>query len=95
MPDSAYNTFLKKLEALIKDVLITRERVLISVVGIGGTGKSFFGKYIRNNRLGQFNKRVIAVIDDKTIWLEVLYFFRRPVKIPFNGVDELQPFFKK
>jgi len=29
------------------------------------------------------------------MWREVLYFFRRPVKIPFNGVDELQPFFKK
>ncbi len=87
--------FLANLEKHVEEVLKTKDRVLISVVGRGGTGKSYFGQYIRNNGLGKFSKRVIAVIDDSVIWLEFLCIFRRAVKIPYNGVDKLQPFLKK
>lgn len=87
--------FLEELEKMVDEVLKTKDRVLISVVGGGGTGKSHFGKYIRNNGFGKFNKRIISIIDDRVMWLEFLYFFRRSVKIPFNGVDELQPLLKK
>ncbi len=87
--------FLEKLEKQVGEILKTKDRVLISVVGSGGTGKSYFGKYIRKNGVGKFNKKIISVIDDGVMWLEFLCFFRRRVKIPFNGVDELQPFLKK
>jgi hypothetical protein len=89
-----YN-FLEKLEKQIEEILKTKDRVLIAVAGSGGTGKSFFGKYVRNKGLGRFNKSVISVIDDKTMWSESLFFLRIPVKIPFNGIDDLQPFLKK
>jgi len=39
--------FLEKLEQQTGEVLKINDRILISVVGSGGTGKSFFGKYIR------------------------------------------------
>lgn len=87
--------FLGKLEKLIEEILITKEKVLIAVMGSGGTGKSYFGKYLRNNGCGKFDKRIIAVIDDSVMWLDCLYFFRRRVKIAPGGIDELQPFFKK
>ncbi len=90
-----YYDFLEKLERLIEEILKTKDRVLISVVGRGGTGKSYFGKYVRKNGIGQFNKKVITVIDDRVMWLEFLCFFRRRMKIPCIGIDELQPFFKK
>ena len=89
-----YN-FFEKLEKQIEEILKTKNRVLIAVAGSGGTGKSFFGKYVRNKGLGRFSKRVISVIDDKTMWSEPLFFLRIPVKIPFNGIDELQPFLQK
>ncbi|MEE8329089.1 MAG: hypothetical protein V3R54_04085 [Thermodesulfovibrionia bacterium] len=38
--------FLEKLEKQIEKILKTKDRVLITVAGSGGTGKSFFGKYV-------------------------------------------------
>jgi len=87
--------FLGELEKLIDEVLRSKDRVLISVMGSGGTGKSYFGKHLRNNGCGKFKKRIITVIDDRVMWLDFLFFFRRRVKIVPGGIDELQPFFKK
>jgi len=87
--------FLDELEKKIEDILKNSDRVLIAVVGKGGTGKSYFGKHIRKRGLGKFSKRVIAVIDDGLMKLEFLFFFQRRVKIPRTGVDELRPFIKK
>ncbi len=83
------------MEKQIEEILKIKERVLVSVVGKAGTGKSQFGKFIRKNGFGQYNKRIIAVIDDNLMKIEFLYLFQRRVKIPCKGIDELQPFFKK
>ncbi|MEE8329742.1 MAG: hypothetical protein V3R54_07425 [Thermodesulfovibrionia bacterium] len=87
--------FLDKLEKQIDEILKTKDRVLISVVGKGGTGKSFFGKYIKNYGCCKFSKRNIAVIDDGVLWVDFLFFFRRTIKIKNAVFDELQPFLKK
>ncbi len=87
--------FLGKLEHQIDKILETKNRVLISVVGKGGTGKSFFGKYLRNHGCGKFNKRNISVIDDSVMWVDFLYVFRKAVRIKNNIFDELHPFLKK
>ncbi len=86
-----YSKLLGELERHIDEILKAKDRVLISVVGKGGTGKSYFGKYLRNNGIGKFNKRSISVIDDRVMWLDFLYFFRRRVKLAYNGIDELLP----
>jgi polynucleotide 5'-kinase involved in rRNA processing len=41
--------FLEKLEEHTDEILKRKDRVLISVVGKGGAGKSYFGKYIRKS----------------------------------------------
>lgn len=87
--------FLEELERQIEEILKRKERVLISVVGRGGTGKSYFGKYLRNNGIGKFNKRSIAVIDDGVVWFDFLFFFRRKVEMSSNEVDELRPILEK
>jgi broad-specificity NMP kinase len=87
--------FIGQLEKKIEQILNTKNKVLISVVGEGGIGKSFFGKYLRNHGCGKFNKRDIAVIDDGVMWIEFLYFFRRTMKSKNNEFDELKPFLKK
>jgi hypothetical protein len=87
--------FLEELENMIEEVLKNKDRVLISVVGRGGTGKSYFGKYVRSRGLGTFSRRVIAVIDDRLMKLDFLFYFQRRIKIPRKGLDELQPFIKK
>ena len=92
MSGSVRYKFLNRLEEKIAEVLKTRKRVLISVVGGPGTGKSYFGKYLRNNGIGRFSKREIAVIDDSVLKLDFLLLLRRSVRIPCNGVDELRPF---
>ncbi len=83
--------FLEELEKQIVEVLNSKDRVLISIVGSGGTGKSYFGKYIRNNGVGRFDKRAVLVIDDRIMSVDFLFFFRRKIKLYYNGVDELQP----
>ncbi len=95
MPDLVRYSFLEKLEKQVLESLKTRHRVLISVVGKRGTGKSFFGRHIRKNGFGQFGKRTITVIDDRVMTMEFLCFFKKRLKIPRDGVDELQPYLKK
>ncbi|MEW6066679.1 MAG: hypothetical protein AB1610_00040 [Nitrospirota bacterium] len=90
-----YTDLIGKLESKIEEILKNQDRVLISVVGKRGTGKSYFGKYIRKKGVGKFSNRMISVIDDGLIWLEFLHFFRRRVKIRCSGVDELKPFLDK
>ncbi len=90
--DAEYSSLLEKIEELIVEILKKKDRVLIAVVGKNGTGKSYFGRYVRKNGVGRFHSKTIAVIDDRVMKLEFLYFFRKSVKIPRNGVDELKPY---
>ncbi len=87
--------FLGELEEKIEDILSYKDKVLISVIGEGGTGKSFFGKYIRKHGIGRFHRRSIAVIDDRLMKLDFLFLFQRIIRVPPHGIDELQPFIKK
>ncbi len=87
--------FLDKLEDCIDEVLKEKDRVLISVVGKGGTGKSYFGRYLRHNGVGKYGRHAIAVIDDRLMKLDFLLFFQRRIRIPRNGIDELRPFLAK
>jgi hypothetical protein len=89
-----YN-ILKELENRITELLKTKDRILVSVIGGPGSGKSHFGKLLRNRGLGQFSRRVISVIDDSLLKLDFLFLFRRNVKIPCTGIDELKPFLSK
>ena len=65
MTELLYAEVLGKLETQIEEILKTKDKVLISVVGKSGTGKSYFGKYIRNNEVGRFSEMVISVIDNR------------------------------
>jgi hypothetical protein len=85
--------FLEELESRVGETLTTKDRALISVVGGPGVGKSYFGRYMRKNGLGRFSKCSISVIDDSVIKLDFLYFFKRRLRLPCKGVDELRPFF--
>jgi hypothetical protein len=87
--------FLDKLEEQTYEILKRKDRVLISVVGKGGAGKSYFGKYIRNHGFGKYKNNVISVIDDNVIWIDLFFFFRRKLKIISSTSEGLQPFFKK
>ncbi len=93
--NSVYGGIIEKLEVYADEILKNKERVLIAVAGAAGAGKSHFGKYIRKNGLGKFDKKCVAVIDDSVMWHNSLCFFHRRIKIPWHGVDELKPFFKK
>lgn len=84
--------FIATLEKHVQEILKTRDRALISVVGKNGTGKSHFGRVVRKKGLGRFSNRAITVIDDRVMILEFLYFFKKRVKIPRNGVKDLETF---
>ncbi len=90
-----YSPFLANLEKYIGEVLRTKDRALISVVGKNGTGKSYFGRYVRKNGIGRYDKKAVLVIDDRVVTLRFLCFFKRKIKIPRNGVDNLNPFLGK
>ncbi len=90
-----YSDLIRKLEEKIDEAFKNRERILISVVGKRGTGKSHFGKFIRKNGIGKYGKKMISVIDDGLTWLDFFFFFRKRLKIPCSGVDELKPFLDK
>jgi dephospho-CoA kinase len=87
--------FLEKLEEHTDEILKRKDRVLISVVGKGGAGKSYFGKYIRNYGFGKYKNNVISVIDDNVIWIDLFFLFRKKLKIISNTSEGLQPFFRK
>ncbi len=92
-PDFPQYPCLDELSKLAEKLLEKQERVLVAVMGKPGTGKSFFGKFVRKNGFGKFNKRVISVIDDGVMSLEFLYFFQRRIKYKTDKKDELKPFF--
>ncbi len=92
MRDKGYEALFNKLEALIDNVLIEKGRVLISVVGKNGVGKSYFGRYVRKNGLGKYGKSNISVIDDRVMTLKYLGIFKRKIRITNNGVDEIRPY---
>jgi hypothetical protein len=87
-----YPELLNSLEPLIDKVLIDKKRALISVVGKNGVGKSHFGRYVRKNGLGRYGKNNISVIDDRVMTLQYLGVFKRKIRIPDNGVDEIRPY---
>lgn len=83
-----------ELDRLVSKCLEDEERVLISVVGNKGIGKSTFGRYIRLNGFGSFKPKDIAVIDDGCMSVDIAFLFRWKYTIPCNGIDELKPFYK-
>ncbi len=83
---------INELERTLTRVFDKKSRVLVSVVGRNGSGKSYLGRRIRKQGIGRYPVREIAVIDDGTMFLEFLGIFTRRVKIPTTGVDELEPF---
>jgi len=95
VPNSDYHCLAGVLEKHISEVLASKERVLISVTGKNGSGKSYFGRFIRKKGLGSYGRRSIAIIDENTLITVFFFFFKRKRKMVKNGVDELVPFFEK
>lgn len=95
LPNLAYNYLIETLERHVSEVLKSKERVLITVTGKNGSGKSCFGRYIRKKGLGSYGRRSIAIIDENTLITVFLFFFKRKIKIVKSSVDELMPFFER
>lgn len=95
MTNFAYHNLIEALEKHVSEVLRSKERVLISVTGKNGSGKSYFGRYIRKKGLGSYRRSHIAIIDENTLITDFLFFFKRKIKIIKSGVDELRPFFER
>jgi hypothetical protein len=89
---SEHKSIVDRLERNVTEVLRKKDSVLISVVGKNGSGKSYFGRYVRKHGLGRYGRRLVTVIDDGTMYFDSLYFFKRKISIPTTGVDELRPF---
>lgn len=90
-----YHGLIEALEKHVSEVLKSKERVLISITGKNGSGKSYFGRYIRKKGLGSYGRRSIAIIDENTLVIDFLFFFKRKIKIIKSSVDELMPFFER
>ena len=84
---------LKALNSACKEVLKEKKRVLITLTGLHGSGKSTLGKELRRKGFGDFKPYQIAVIDDGVMSVN-LFFIRPRVKIKCDQRDELRPFFK-
>ena len=84
---------LKALNKACKEVLKEKKRVLITLTGLHGSGKSTLGKELRRKGFGDFKPYQIAVIDDGVMSIN-LFFIRPRVKIKSDQRDELRPFFK-
>ncbi len=95
LPNFDYHCLTEALEKHISEVLKSKERVLISITGKNGSGKSCFGRYIRKKGLGSYGRRSIAIIDENTLINDFLFFFKRKIKIVKSSVDELMPFFER
>jgi len=91
----AYHNLIEALEKHVSEVLNTKERVIISITGKNGSGKSCFGRYIRKKGLGSYGRRSIAIIDENTLITDFLFFFKKKTKIIKSSVDELRPFFER
>ena len=81
---------LEALNKACKEVLKEKNRVLIALTGLHGSGKSTIGKELRRK---DFKPYQIAVIDDGVMSVN-LFFIRPKVKIKSDQRDELRPFFK-
>ena len=84
---------LEALNSACKEILIVKKRVLITLTGLHGSGKSTLGKELRRKGFGDFKPYQIAVIDDGVMSIN-LFFIRPRVKIKSDQRDELRPFFK-
>mgnify|MGYP003093143594 FL=1 len=84
---------LKALNSACKEILKEKKRVLITLTGLHGSGKSTLGKELRRKGFGDFKPYQIAVIDDGVMSVN-LFFIRPRVKIKSDQRDELRPFFK-
>jgi hypothetical protein len=76
----------------VRQVLASKDHVLICLTGNKGVGKSTLGRSFRKAGLGPIRPREIAVIDDDCMSVDFLFFFRRRYANPCLGVDELRPF---
>lgn len=90
-----FSPLLEKIEKCADEVLKEQKRTLIAVVGRNGTGKSYFGRYVRKNGFGKYHRKDITVIDDRIMRIKFLGFFPGRIKIPRDGIDELVPYIKK
>jgi hypothetical protein len=95
LPNLAYHDLIETLEKHVSEVLKSKDSVLISVTGKNGSGKSYFGRYIRKKGLGSYGRRSIAIIDENTLITDFLFLFKRKIKIVTGRVDELMPFFER
>ena len=86
--------FIDKLNKLAKEKLKTKDRIIITIMGKAGTGKSTLGKYFRKKGFGDFSRFAISVIDDGVMSLDLFYLFNKRVKFKTNKKDELEPFLK-
>jgi hypothetical protein len=85
---------ISELEETVAGILEQKPRAVVSVIGMNGTGKSYLGRHLRKNGLGRFPRKRIAVIDDGTMFVELFGIFTKTVKIPTEGMDELEPFYR-
>lgn len=81
------------LNETCKEILKDKKRVLITLTGLHGSGKSTLGKELRRKGFGNFKPYQIAVIDDGVMSVN-LFFIRPRIKINSDQRDELRPFFK-
>ena len=95
LPNFDYHCLTEALEKHVTEVLKSKERVLISVTGKNGSGKSCFGRYIRKKGLRSYGRKSVAIIDENTLITDFLFFFKRKTKIVTSSIDELRPFFKR
>ena len=88
------NDFFEQLSDLTKNILKTKNKVIITLTGKAGTGKSTVGKYFRKNGFGDFSRYSISVIDDGVMSLDLFYIFNKRVKFKTTTKDELEPFLR-
>lgn len=86
--------FIDKLNKLAKEKLKTQDKIIITIMGKAGTGKSTLGKYFRKKGFGNFSRFAISVIDDGVMSLDLFYLFNKRVKFKSDKKDELKPFLK-
>lgn len=87
---------LSDLNQICLQTLKEKPRMIVSIAGPCGSGKSTLGKFIRKKGFGNFKPYQIAVIDDNVMSLN-LFIVRPKIRNtpPHNSTkDNLKPFFK-